>query len=321
MARALRIEYEGAVYHVTSRGNERKNIFFTKIDYQKFKEYLSESQEKFHFKLHCYVLMTNHYHLLLQTPERNLQRAMHYINSSFSMYTNTKRKRCGHLFQGRYKALIVDKDSYLVELSRYIHLNPVRAKMVERPEDYPYSSYPVYVSGSDDGLVSSAEILKVFGDQPATARTKYRAFVEIGLQDEIESPLTKVYGGSFLGSEDFAKDVLGNLPEESLDDEDIANRKSLRPSVQADVLMAQLADYLQVPIEMVTKERKLSKVTVYLLKKHSDATNKQIGEMLSHRSFSTASKTYGRFIKEMEQDQKLKREVKAIEQALSLVKR
>lgn len=154
MTRPLRIEFEGAFYHVTSRGNERKKIFFTPRDYDKFKEYVAEAERKFGFILHGYVLMTNHYHLLIETPDKNLQKIMQYINSCYSTYTNVKRGRSGHLFQGRYKAIIVDKDSYLAELSKYIHLNPVRAKIVERPEDYWHSSYRAYAVDTDDPIIS-----------------------------------------------------------------------------------------------------------------------------------------------------------------------
>lgn len=113
MARQLRIEFEGAVYHVTSRGNERKNIFFSKTDYKKFLEYLAEAKNKLNINVHCYVLMSNHYHLILETPEANLSKAMHYINGPYTTYINVNRKRSGHLFQGRYKSIMVERDNYL----------------------------------------------------------------------------------------------------------------------------------------------------------------------------------------------------------------
>jgi putative transposase len=155
VARPLRIEFEGAVYHVTSRGDDRRKIFSTKRDYEKFKEYLRDAKEKYRFILHCYVLMSNHYHLLIETPEKNLSRIMHFINSSYTTYTNVKKKRNGHLFQGRYKSIVIDKDSYLLELSRYLHLNPVRAKMVDKPEDYPHSSYKSFISAQGDHVMES----------------------------------------------------------------------------------------------------------------------------------------------------------------------
>lgn len=109
MARQLRIEFEGAFYHVTARGNERKKIFLSKRDYEKFYHYLAEARDKYHFILHAFVIMGTHYHLLIETPEANLSRIMHYINSSYTTYTNVKRKRCGHLFQGRFKSIVVDR--------------------------------------------------------------------------------------------------------------------------------------------------------------------------------------------------------------------
>jgi len=141
VARPLRIEYEGAFYHVTARGNERKEIFFAGHDYAKFMDYLRETRDRYHFLLHCYVLMPNHYHLLIETPEGNISQVMHRLNASYTGYINRTRQRTGHLFQGRYKAILVDRDNYLLELSRYVHLNPVRAGMVSNPGDYPHSSY------------------------------------------------------------------------------------------------------------------------------------------------------------------------------------
>jgi REP element-mobilizing transposase RayT len=159
MARPLRFEYKGALYHVHARGNERRKIFFTDADYNKFKEYVAGAIEKYHCLVHCYVLMNNHYHLIIETPEANISRVMHYISGSYTTYINTKRGRNGHLFQGRYKSILVAKDSYLMELSRYIHLNPVRARMVEKPEEYAYSSYNSYITGKPEKIVTTDLIL------------------------------------------------------------------------------------------------------------------------------------------------------------------
>ncbi len=155
MTRQLRIEYEGAFYHVTSRGNERKEIFFTKYDYNKFKEYLGDAQDKYGCRLHCYVLMTNHYHLLMETPNGNISKIMHHINGAYTNYINRKRNRSGHLLQGRYKGILIDQDSYLLELSRYLHLNPVRARMVSKPEEYAYSSYKSFMSRNKEEVTGA----------------------------------------------------------------------------------------------------------------------------------------------------------------------
>ncbi len=145
MARPLRIEYEGAFYHIAARGNERKKIFLSRADYEKFLANLKDAAARFSVVVHCYVLMGNHYHLIIETPKANLSSFMHAIQSGYTTYFNRKRSRSGHLFQGRFKSILVDRDAYLLELSRYIHLNPVRAHMTDAPGAYPFSSYPAFI--------------------------------------------------------------------------------------------------------------------------------------------------------------------------------
>jgi len=123
------------------RGNERKNVFKSKRDREKFLEYLESASQRYDAVIHAYCLMDKHYHLLMETPSSNLPQIMRHINGAYTTYFNVKRQRSGHLFQGRYKAILIDIDEYAKELSRYIHLNPVRAKVVEAPEEYDWSSY------------------------------------------------------------------------------------------------------------------------------------------------------------------------------------
>ena len=145
MAGALKITFPGAFYYVTSRGNERKNVFKSKADGLKFLEYLESATLRYEAVIHTYCLMDTHYHLLLETPSGNLPQIMRHINGAYTTYFNVKRARSGHLFQGRYKAILVGIDEYAKALSRYIHLNPVRAKIVETPEEYAWSSYRSYI--------------------------------------------------------------------------------------------------------------------------------------------------------------------------------
>ena len=130
MSRPLRILYAGAFYHVTARGNEKKTIFKNERDRERFLLYAEAAVQRYGAVIHAYCLMDNHYHLLIQTPLANLSEIMQYINGSYTTYINTKRQRVGHLFQGRYKAILIDADTYAQELSRYIHLNPIRVGMV-----------------------------------------------------------------------------------------------------------------------------------------------------------------------------------------------
>ena len=132
MARPLRITFPGAFYHITSRGNEQKVVFKSKRDREKFLEYLESATRRYAALIHAYCMMDNHYHLMLETPSGNLPEIMRHINGAYTTYFNIKRKRSGHLFQGRYKAILVEIDEYAKELSRYIHLNPVMAGMRDK---------------------------------------------------------------------------------------------------------------------------------------------------------------------------------------------
>ena len=141
MARSLRDEYPGAYYHLINRGNAGENIFDRDGDKEKFLQYLNKAVGRFSIIIHTYCLMANHYHLLVKTAQPNLSVAIQWLNASYAAYYNRKHRRSGHLFQGRYKAILIDADEYLRQLSRYIHLNPVRAKIVTKPAEYPWSSY------------------------------------------------------------------------------------------------------------------------------------------------------------------------------------
>ena len=147
MARPWRIEYEGAYYHVLSRGNERRDIFFGDGDRRLFLSTLGEASDRFKVDVFAFVLMGNHYHLLLRTNLSNLSRTMQWLGLTYARRLNNRLGRCGHLFQGRFKAMLVESDAYLVELSCYIHRNPLRAKVVKRLIDYRWSSYPAYAYG------------------------------------------------------------------------------------------------------------------------------------------------------------------------------
>ena len=141
--------------------------------------------------IHAYVLMTNHYHLLLETPRPNLSRVMHCMNGSYTTYVNSKRRKVGHLFQGRFQALIVDREAYLLELTRSIHLNPVRAAIVARPEAYPHSSYRAFLSADGGGLVTPEPTVALIDGHPPRAREQYGHFVEAGLGGSLPHPLEK----------------------------------------------------------------------------------------------------------------------------------
>ncbi|WP_330924927.1 transposase [Candidatus Sororendozoicomonas aggregata] len=182
MSRPLRIEYAGALYHVTSRGNERQPIYREEKDFDLFIDVLANVCRQFNWVVHSWCLMTNHYHLVVETPDGNLSAGMRQLNGVYTMKFNRRFARVGHLFQGRYKAILVDKAAYLLELSRYVVLNPVRAHMVDDPEEWQWSSY-LYTLGvkpSPDWLATDATLLQ-FSQKREVACDRFSEFVRQGV--------------------------------------------------------------------------------------------------------------------------------------------
>jgi len=206
MTRPLRIEFAGAVYHITSRGNAKQAIFLDEKDFADFLGVLCQVVKRYHFILHAYCLMNNHYHLLIETPEGNLSRGMRQLNGLYTQRFNQRHKRVGHLLQGRYKAILVDKDHYLLELCRYVVLNPVRAKIVKDPGDWKWSTYRATI-GDDKGIpcLTTDWILSQFGKEQKAASNQYQAFVRSGIK--AESPLKAIKGQLFLGQENFIENI------------------------------------------------------------------------------------------------------------------
>jgi REP element-mobilizing transposase RayT len=212
MARPLRIEYLGALYHITTRGNARQDIFLDDQDRQRFLEVLAHVVARFHLRLHAYCLMDNHYHLVLETPEANLSQAMRQLNGVYTQAFNRRHGRVGHVLQGRFKAIVVDRDSYLLELCRYVVLNPVRATMTRTPDTYPWSSYQATAGLAPRPSCLTVDwLLAQFGRQRAAAQRKYRAFVADGMGHP--SPWDEVRGQVLLGSERFVARLAPGLRE------------------------------------------------------------------------------------------------------------
>ena len=185
MARPLRIEFPGAVYHITSRGNTRSDIFLSDRDRELFLNIVEDTVDKFGWICHAFCLMTNHYHLLIETPEGNLSRGMRQLNGVYTQAFNRRHNRVGHVFQGRFKAALVQKDSHLLELCRYIVLNPVRAGLVKRPDGYEWSSYRATVGQvPKPGYLFTDWLLPQFGDTREKARLGYKRFVRAGIDRE-----------------------------------------------------------------------------------------------------------------------------------------
>ncbi|WP_229260767.1 transposase [Duganella levis] len=203
MTRPLRLEFAGALYHVTSRGDRQAPIYLDDTDRSVWLQTLGEVCQHFDFTLHSFCQMSNHYHLLLETNARGLSAGMRQLNGVYSQYFNRRHSVVGHLFQGRYKAILVQKESYLLELARYIVLNPVRAGMVQQPEAWPWSSYSLTVGKAPpQAWLNTQWLLTRFSSDQADAITAYRAFVDAGIG--APSPLTHTRHQLVLGDETFA---------------------------------------------------------------------------------------------------------------------
>jgi len=321
MARPLRIQYEGAFYHITTRGNERKKIFHSKTDYDKFKEYIKSAQDKYRFILHAYVLMSNHVHFLIETPEGNLSRVMHAIIGSYTTYFNKKRQRSGHLFQGRYKSILIEKDSYLLELSRYIHLNPVRAKIVEKPEDYPFSSYRSYIASNSEVIVLRDLILSMISLDKKKAPYLYKAFVEEGLSKEIKNPFLNIYGGMILGTKQFIQGALNRLTPESLYKKDVSARRQLSASRSMEEICDLICSTLCIPLEKILEKNNPARfLAISLIKKHTTYINSEVGQFFGGISYSAVSKIVERFERKIKTDKELQKQHEKVRAVLSHVK-
>jgi len=202
MARPLRLEYAGALYHVTARGDRREDIFFRDEDRMEFLSVLGDVCKRFTWVIHAYCQMTNHYHLLVETVDGNLWRGMRQLNGVYTQRFNRRHGLVGHLFQGRYKGILVQKEAYLLELTRYVVLNPVRARMVADPAEWPWSSYRAVVGAAPLPDWLDAEwLLGQFGDERQQAIAAYQWFVMAGLDST--SPLDRIRHQVLLGDNAF----------------------------------------------------------------------------------------------------------------------
>lgn len=205
MARPLRIDYPGAYYHITTRGVGRQNIFFKDADRVVFLEKLGDVVKRWDLRIHGYCLMANHFHLEVETPNGNLSRAMQWLNQMYAGHVNRTYRRVGHLFQGRFKSVLVESETHLHLLTRYIHLNPVRAKMVEHPASYKWSSYGVYLGRRKlPQWLEISKTLERFGASLKEQRRGYRDYVEDGLA---ENPLLGMAFGAILGTKEFVESM------------------------------------------------------------------------------------------------------------------
>ena len=313
MARPLRIQYPGAVYHITCRGNDRKDIFKDNIDRKKLLEILVHSLMVYKVKLFSYVLMDNHFHLLIETPLGNLSEFMRQFNITYTGYYNRRHKRIGHLYQGRYKSILVDKEAYLSVLSRYIHLNPVKVKgMLKLPIEerikkltrYPWSSLQGYLNGNRRlPFIDYGMVLSEYGGDTEMARKKYKNLLYAELSKDIDIK-DKIIGQSLIGGSEFIEWV-----KEKFINKDISNEI---PAVK-EIHCYNSLEGIMVAIKEVTgkspddlKEDKgvYRQIAMDLLYRFGGLKGEEIGKIFGV-GYTSVSQERRRLAKKMQKDRKL----------------
>jgi putative transposase len=317
MSRPLRIEYENAFYHVIARGERRDIIFTCPADKEKFLIKLGETAEKYRVLVHAYVLMDNHYHMLLETPQGNLSQAMHYLNASYGNWFRRRYDIVGSVFQGRFKAILVEKDEYLQVLSAYIHLNPVRAGIVEEPSIYEYSSCRFFTQKSKQpAFLRTDDLLSMFNG----SRSEYRRFVAGYSKHGTEIDPEVIYGkNSLLGSEGFLRMAFKKMKKagEMIDEREQPDVRDMSLVNADDIIEIMLVEMRIAEDSIWTRRRGnvYRKLLIYGLWQHTANSLKQIGEIMK-MDYAAVSAMVRIFKKEMKTDrasrlltEKLAREV------------
>lgn len=283
MSRPLRIEYAGAVYHVTSRGNEKKPVFKDDYDREVFLNTLQHVNKRYNWNCHAYCLMTNHYHLLIETPDGNLSLGMRQLNGVYTQLFNKYHSRNGHLFQGRYKAILIQKDSHLLEVCRYVVLNPMRARMVEGPELWKWSSYLATAGqAKSHPCLTTDWVLGQFSGKRGKGESEYRQFIKGGIGEE--TIWTAVRGQALLGEDDFVETLVDHLRKhQDIPEIPRSQRYSTRPA---------LSKLLPEPIN--ADQRKLKKKLMEAVEKYGYHQSQLARHLAVHRS------TISRWLREYE---------------------
>ena len=316
MSRPLRIEYAGASYHVINRGNARENIYYGDKDRDRFLQYLALASERFSIIIKSYCLMTNHYHLLIETPEPNLSAAIQWINVSYATYLNKKRRRSGHLFQGRFKSILVQADEYLPHVSRYIHLNPGHAGMVKKPDDYLWSSYCALIGAvKAPHWLERKWLLSKFGINRRKAIKGYRDFVEEADIKSLANPHEHLVGGFILGDAGFVNWVKETFLALRREEKEVPQLMQLKPKVSIEkVLLAVCEEFGVSEDHVLAKGKKANKA-----RDISGETCKKLGEYFGGITGPGITMRYNRFINEMKHDKRLKGKVAKIKKQLVII--
>jgi len=309
MARPLRLSFEDATYHITARGNRRENIFYSDEDKAVFVEKMNETFSKYSFTCYAYCLRDNHYHLFIKTPHVNISDGMHYLNTSYTNWFKAEHKIVGVIFQGRYKSILVDEDSYGLKLSAYIHLNPLRAGIVADVEEYRWSSYLDYMgkrSASVDRL-DAEFVLGQFDEDIKKARKRYKRFVLENI--DMDNPLEDAYRGVALGSEEFVERIKEKIKSLGIKRE--VTETKMAGTYSAEEVIKSIMTRFGVERQEIFRKRRgnvYRQLALYFIKRYTMLSLKEIGEEfdMDYAAVSQSCKRFEELVKRDERALRMK---------------
>lgn len=310
MARSVRMEYPETFYHILSRGNEKRDIFYDKEDYLRFLDVLGKTVERFKLEIHAYVLMKNHYHLLVKTTEANLSQAIQWLGVSYSVWFNRHHQRSGHLFQGRFKSFMVENERYFTATCLYIHGNPIRAGLVKKLWDYPWSSCRAYMNKMQEvSWLRTELILGMYGG----SRKAFIAAQEDSVRSN-ENILAKLWHGLYLGSKEYSEECIEKVKAES-HREKPQGRSLLREKNIYDLVLEILEELGERNPQLVLKVQKSRccnrDIAMYILYQLGFYRNKEIGEVFGV-GYTAVAGAVKRALLYLNRDDHLEKEVKRI---------
>jgi len=327
MARPLRIEQAGMWYHVMNRGNAKETIYHDEIDYATFYKILGDSCLKFNVEIHAYVLMPNHFHLYLKTNEANLSDFMLRLSTAYSVWYNWRHLHSGHVFQGRYKAPVVESSRYGLAVSRYLHLNPIRTQpMVGNPIEvlqkylcnYTWSSYRALIGlDKPESWLIIKDTLDQFGKTRKMQHINYGTYVEEGLSSEIENPFEHVIAQSVLGSKEYLEKISRKLQSEGIGDKQATGAKNTVTAVEFSTILETVSATYAIPIEEIQKKRGTSEarqVTLWLAANYcrGKMTLVDIGREMGGITNSAILRAIKRLEAKAKHDRKIRQRLKEI---------
>ena len=319
MSRPLRIQYPDAWYHVMNRGRRSEEIFTGKDDYTVFIDLLKELVEDYNVKIAAYCLMPNHYHLLVQTPDANISRSMRHLNGVYTQRFNRIHHSDGQLFRGRYKSILVDADSYLLELLRYIHRNPLESGLVENLQKYSWSSHKGYLSGAKKwDWLHKDFILSLFSKNETESIRRYRQFVSKMILEDINQILARKKLPAVMGSKNFVEKIKEKFFSNK-SHEEVPESRFLAPDV--DRIMEEVCKLYKVDKNDLFSSRRgyfnePRNVSIYLIRCLRGDTLKVVGKAFGIDKNSTISSVIERVKREMRKNKNINRRVKNLKDIL-----